>query len=139
MPERPRRTGLRARAIKVGGAALPGLVAVALACPANALPAGAGRSESRVAPRIATGLALDAPAQVSRAAVHAAAITTFTVYGIGDGADSAANGICRNAATGTCSRRAAIQEANRVAGPVVIAFAIPGTGLHTIAPASQLP
>ena len=81
-----------------------------------------------------------APRADQRAAgVRVAAIKTFTVTSTGDGPDSAADGVCFNAATSSCTLRAAIQEANRTAGPVVIAFAIPGAGTHTIAPGSQLP
>src|SRR5450432_3620371 len=40
---------------------------------------------------------------------------------------------------GTGSLRQAILDANAMPGPHTIVFAIPGTGVHTIAPASPLP
>jgi CSLREA domain-containing protein len=52
------------------------------------------------------------------------------------------DGLCA-AATGACTLRAAIQEANALAnladGPDLIAFTIPGPGPYTIQPASALP
>jgi CSLREA domain-containing protein len=85
------------------------------------------------------GAISSAPSDPSLAAVRATPIKTFTVTSTGDGPDTTANGVCLNVASGTCTLRAAIQEANRVAGPVEIAFAVPGTAIHTIAPGSQLP
>ncbi len=84
----------------------------------------------------AIGVTPPAPAP---AALQSTPITTFTVTSTTDGPDTKADGVCFNAKTGTCTLRAAIQEANRASGPVVIAFAIPGTGVHTIAPSNQLP
>src|SRR4051812_40670116 len=56
---------------------------------------------------------------------------TFTVNTVVDAPDSApGNGICRTAA-GTCSLRAAIQEANATTAVDTIAFAVPGAGVHT--------
>ncbi len=63
------------------------------------------------------------------------------VNSTGDGPDVApGNGQCETAAgNGICTLRAAIQETNAAAGADVINFNIPGAGVHTITPASQLP
>ena len=66
--------------------------------------------------------------------VHAA---TFVVNSTGDAGDaSAGNGTCATAGS-VCTLRAAIQEANALAGPDTINFSI-GTGPQTIAPATDL-
>lgn len=74
---------------------------------------------------------------------YALSSATFTVNSTGDGADLVAgDGICQTLAVGECTLRAAIQEANahgNVGGPDEIHFAIPGTGPHTIEPATPLP
>src|SRR5436190_10460854 len=63
---------------------------------------------------------------------------SFTVTTTGDGTDSApGNGVCA-ATGGGCTLRAAIQEANALAGTDVINFSI-GTGLQTISLGSALP
>src|SRR3989441_4329257 len=68
-----------------------------------------------------------------------AAAKTFTVNVTGDGADeNRGDGICAPA-SGNCSLRAAIQEANANAGKDTINFNIPGSGLKTITPGSALP
>ena len=75
---------------------------------------------------------------------HAA--TTFTVNSIGDendpGFPDASDGKC-DVDTGTtgnqCTLRAAIHEANKRVGADLINFNIPGSGLHTIVPSSELP
>ncbi len=60
------------------------------------------------------------------------AATTLTVNSTGDQSDrNPGDGICLTGA-GKCSLRAAIEEANALAGPDTIAFAIPGNGVHTI-------
>ena len=65
--------------------------------------------------------------------------TVFTVTSTGDGGDSnPGNGICDDG-TGDCTLRAAMEEANAVAGKDTIAFDIPGDGPHTIQPSSGLP
>jgi CSLREA domain-containing protein len=57
---------------------------------------------------------------------------TFTVNTVVDAPDaSPGNGVCLTA-SGTCSLRAAIQEANTTQALDTIAFAIPGPGVHTI-------
>jgi CSLREA domain-containing protein len=70
------------------------------------------------------------------AAVSAA---TFVVDSTGDEPDKDINdGLCQTA-VGTCTLRAAIEQANALAGADTIAFNIPGAGVHTIGPASPLP
>jgi CSLREA domain-containing protein len=64
---------------------------------------------------------------------------TFTVNSTADGGDAIpGNGNCDDAATG-CTLRAAIMEANALAGVDTIAFDIAGAGPHTIRPATALP
>jgi CSLREA domain-containing protein len=63
---------------------------------------------------------------------------TFTVNSTGDGADaSPGNGACATSG-GVCTLRAAIQEANALAGTDTINFGI-ASGPQTISPASDLP
>jgi CSLREA domain-containing protein len=63
----------------------------------------------------------------------------LVVNSTGDGADAhVGDGICLTAA-GTCTLRAAIQEADAQTSAVAINFAISGTGPFTIAPATHLP
>ena len=38
-----------------------------------------------------------------------------------------------------CTLREAIEEANATSGPATIRFAIPGDGVHTISPSTELP
>jgi CSLREA domain-containing protein len=64
---------------------------------------------------------------------------TFTVNSVGDEADvNIGNGICKTA-SGVCSLRAAINEANAHPGPDTIAFNIPGSGVQTIRLTKKLP
>ncbi len=64
---------------------------------------------------------------------------TWTVNTTADTADAViTDNICATAA-GTCSLRAAIENANRHAGTDLIRFAIPGTGVQTIDLGSRLP
>ena len=72
----------------------------------------------------------------------------FHVNSTRDGEDAApANGFCETATIGQCTLRAAIQEANALAGNDIIDFAIPtsdpgfdpGTGRHTINLTKALP
>ncbi|HEY0520772.1 MAG TPA: CSLREA domain-containing protein [Ilumatobacteraceae bacterium] len=80
----------------------------------------------------------NAPTTVAAPAAVAAAGVQFVVNTTSDASDSAiGNGVCATSA-GTCSLRAALQEANRITGPNSIAFNIPGAGVHTIQLASQL-
>jgi hypothetical protein len=67
---------------------------------------------------------------------HAA---TFTVNLVTDESDLVVgDGICGVLGSG-CTLRAAIEEANASSGADTIAFNIPGPGVHTIVPASDLP
>ncbi len=67
------------------------------------------------------------------------AIATFVVNSTGDTGDKTpGDGICLTSA-GTCTLRAAISEANLHAGPDVIDFNIPGSGVQTITIGSALP
>ncbi len=68
----------------------------------------------------------------------AAFTATFTVNSTGDAGDSKLDGVCRTAG-GVCTLRAAIQEANHVAGSSLIAFNIAPAGRQLIAPAALLP
>ncbi|CAA9358456.1 MAG: hypothetical protein AVDCRST_MAG93-7505 [uncultured Chloroflexia bacterium] len=73
------------------------------------------------------------------ATVSQAVRPTLYVNSTGDDVDAApGDGVCATAA-GACTLRAAIAEANKQSGANLIAFAIPGTGVHTIALASSLP
>lgn len=68
----------------------------------------------------------------------ATAALTFTVNTTNDAADSTpGDGVCN--ASGGCTLRAAIDEANAHAGPDTIHFNIPGTGVHTITLKTNLP
>lgn len=68
-----------------------------------------------------------------------AAAATYTVNTVGDEEDVVpGDGICRTA-RGTCSLRAALQEAAESANPDTILFDIPGDGVHVIVPQSPLP
>ena len=70
-------------------------------------------------------------------AAQAVSAATFVVTSTGDGGDSnPGNGVCA-ASGGGCTLRAAIQEANALAGADVINFAI-GSGLQTINAGSGL-
>ena len=64
---------------------------------------------------------------------------TFVVDSVGDAPDAdLTDGICRTS-LGTCTLRAAIEQANASAGADTIAFSIPGPGVHTISPTAYLP
>ncbi|MBK9051743.1 MAG: CSLREA domain-containing protein [Chloroflexi bacterium] len=64
----------------------------------------------------------------------------FTVNSTSDAVDgNPGNGVCETATPGECTLRAAIEEANLVAGTDSIHFNIPGAGVHTISPAYALP
>lgn len=67
-----------------------------------------------------------------------APLAGLVVSSTGDGADALpGNGLCDDG-TGACTLRAAIMEANTLAGADTISFAL-GAGTPTIAPASALP
>ncbi len=64
---------------------------------------------------------------------------TFVVNSAGDAPDATiGDGTCQTAA-GVCTLRAALEESNLHPSKDTIAFAISGTGVQTIAPASPLP
>jgi len=80
----------------------------------------------------------DAPATVSGSTAVAAAGLQFVVNSTSDLGDVAiGDGVCATS-EGTCSLRAALHEANKIAGPNSIVFNIPGTGVKTIQLSSQL-
>ena len=88
--------------------------------------------------RVTVGLAIGVLLLALAAPPSAHAAATWIVNSASDAGDSSVgNGICATS-TGACTLRAAIQEANALAGPDTIEFAI-GSGLQTIAAASQLP
>ena len=73
------------------------------------------------------------------AQAHAASIV-FVVNSTADGADSALNGTCQTAVAGECTLRAALTEANAVTtSPVLVQFAIPGSGTKRINVGTRLP
>ena len=68
-----------------------------------------------------------------------ALVTSFQVNSTGDAGDAnLTDGSC-NDGTGSCTLRAAIQQANSTPGADTIAFNIAGTGVQTFTPASELP
>jgi CSLREA domain-containing protein len=77
---------------------------------------------------------------IGRSGPTAVLAATFTVNTTGDAADNnPGNGVCETANAGECTLRAAIEEANATFGPDAIGFNIPGSGPHTISPATPLP
>ena len=69
---------------------------------------------------------------------EARAATTFTVTSAVDASDAApGNGVCETSVAGQCTLRAAIEEANALAGVDTINFNIPGA--TPLAPATILP
>ena len=122
-----------------------------VSCGAATLAAGSALTVSIAASPAAAGVytntaraALDGsqfdpqPANNTAVAVTTVA-SAFVVTSAGDGGDSdLTDGAC-NDGSGNCTLRAAIQQANAAAGLDVIAFNIPGGGVHTIQPASPLP
>lgn len=65
---------------------------------------------------------------------------SLTVNSVGDSPDVVpGNGVCETATLGECTLRAALQEANALAGADLIGFSIPGAGVHTIEPVTLLP
>ena len=79
----------------------------------------------------ATTSSSSAPSGASPSAQIAAG-ATFVVNSTGDEDDAnKGDGICQTA-TGTCTLRAAIAEANNTSGPNTITFNIPGGGVQTI-------
>ena len=73
--------------------------------------------------------------------VHAAAFTpaSYVVDSTGDGGDADPTDLLCDDGTGHCTLRAAIEQANLAPGANTITFAIPGSGVQTISPATALP
>ena len=76
----------------------------------------------------------------------AVSATTLVVNSTADGGDiSLGDGVCDDGTPPpferltNCTLRAAIEESNALPGPDEIQFDIPGDGVHTISPSSQLP
>lgn len=71
------------------------------------------------------------------------AASTFTVNTENDGADdNVGDDVCETSTPGECTLRAAIEEANGNGNPSevdTVAFAIPGAGVHELAPVGDLP
>lgn len=102
------------------------------------MPKDPGRARPLSAPTVLAAFALGMALAVIGWAPPALA-ATFTVTTTGDTADNnPGDGTCADA-SGVCTLRAAIQEANALAGQDTIAFSIAGAGVHTITPASTLP
>jgi CSLREA domain-containing protein len=79
------------------------------------------------------------PSRVHRRAAGPAGVTTFTVNSAADTPDrTIGDGICATA-DGGCTLRAAIAEANALAGDDVIAFSLPGSAPVRIALTKVLP
>jgi hypothetical protein len=90
---------------------------------------------------VAVIVALVAGSLTLAGGVANASSITFTVNDGGDGNDAnVGDGVCATS-TGTCTLRAAIEEANAGGGPHTIAFALPTTGSNpaTITVTTQLP
>ncbi len=64
---------------------------------------------------------------------------TFVVNSTGDAPDAHIDGTCSTSSPGTCTLRAAIQEANAAGAAAEIDFNIAGGGTQAIAPQSALP
>ncbi|MBI5933202.1 MAG: hypothetical protein HY867_05805 [Chloroflexi bacterium] len=63
---------------------------------------------------------------------HASASTTLVVRSVNEGNDAnPGDGVCATSG-GSCTLRAAIQEANALAGDDTITFNLPGAGIHVI-------
>jgi CSLREA domain-containing protein len=89
--------------------------------------------------RAAVRLLLAAALVAGVAAACGPAPTTLTVNDAGDAGDAnPGNGTCATT-TGSCSLRAAIQEADAHQGADAIRFALPGTGVRTIQLTAALP
>ncbi len=71
--------------------------------------------------------------------VHAVSQVVFTVNAVNDSGDAAIDGLCETTLAGQCTLRAAMTEARVSSVPVLINFAIPGAGVHTITPGINLP
>jgi CSLREA domain-containing protein len=86
-----------------------------------------------------TATATDPNGNTSEFGPNVSVTIPLVVNNTGDAVDSnIGNGVCATAG-GVCTLRAAIQEANALAGANTINFSIAGAGPHIIAPSSALP
>jgi hypothetical protein len=76
--------------------------------------------------------------QIPSVVAGAASPVTFTVNDTGDAKQTGPASTC-STASGTCTLRAAIADANSLNAPTTIDFDFAGTGPFTIAPATSLP
>ncbi len=102
------------------------------------------RKGRRAAASVATALVLGSIVGASPAMAGGPVLNVFTVNETGDQSDANladAPNACDVAvdAGEQCTLRAAIEESNATSGTDVIAFGIPGTGLHTVKPQTVLP
>lgn len=85
-------------------------------------------------------LALVVVVSIGVLAAKPAHAKTFIVNSTADEADkSPGDGVCQITTADQCTLRAAINESNDYAGADTIAFNIPGSGVKTISPGSELP
>jgi len=120
-----------------GVAGVPGAFALRR-LPSALSPVSLGAAGLRGARHGAAGLhgALAPQVALATAATGGA---TFTVTSTGDGDDvTPGDGLCADA-SGACTLRAALDEANLQAGPTQIGFNLPGAGVHTITLTNVLP
>lgn len=100
----------------------------------TALQGPVGR-RGRAALVVGTALLLSPLAPLPAAAAEAG---VFVVTSNGDGGDRTIDGVCAST-DGTCTLRAALQEANAHSGHAEVRFDLPGASLATIAVATRLP
>ena len=103
---------------------------------ASRISGSAATPASSSSPRSSTGTASTRSVSPS-AQTTSASNPTFVVNATGDEADAVRNGVCATA-SGACTLRAAIQEANGQTVNTQISFAIPGSGPQTIQLGSRL-
>ena len=85
-------------------------------------------------------LFIAAPLALSSTIASAVSTVTFVVNSTADRPDATADGVCATTVALECSLRAALTEADTVtSAPVLINFAIPGTGVHRINVLTRLP
>jgi CSLREA domain-containing protein len=89
----------------------------------------------------ALSLSLIAGQKQAHAGVNFPAL--YTVNQTGDTSDADSNDfhcdVLPNFAGQQCTLRAAIQQSNHTPGPAIIHFDLPGDGVHTISPNTELP
>ena len=110
---------------------------------ASCAPARSGRDDGCVdvgdLQALATSLAQESTVDARLVATTTATSTTYVVDSTEDLADASTTDLVCRTSAGTCTLRAAISQANAHKGADVIAFAIPGTGPFTLAPATRYP